>query len=125
MPSGTVKWFNPDKGFGFIRPEEGGDDIFVHITALKDAGFETLPESAIGPLLYPLYFERFGVLVKRATDDLSFGRASASVAKQLKLHEGDPLAVIRRTAFDIEGNAIEWRMAQGSAAQFRYRSEIT
>ncbi|MEL6219439.1 MAG: GntR family transcriptional regulator [Pseudomonadota bacterium] len=97
----------------------------IYVSARRFAGFETLPESAIGPLLYPLYFERFGVLVKRATDDLSFGRASASVAKQLKLHEGDPLAVIRRTAFDIEGNAIEWRMAQGSAAQFRYRSEIT
>lgn len=97
----------------------------IYIPAGRFAGFEELPGSAFGPLLYPLYFERFGVLVKRATDDLSFGRASAPVAKQLKLQEGDPLAVIRRTAFDIEGNAVEWRIAQGSAARFRYRSEIT
>ncbi|MEL6282997.1 MAG: cold-shock protein, partial [Pseudomonadota bacterium] len=58
MPSGTVKWFNPDKGFGFIRPEEGGDDIFVHITALKDAGFETLPDGQ--PVTYELVTDRRG-----------------------------------------------------------------
>jgi DNA-binding GntR family transcriptional regulator len=88
------------------------------------AGFESLPDSAFGPLLYPLYFERFGVLVKRATDDLSFGRADEQVAARLKLKPGDPLAIIRRTAFDIDGTPVEWRIARGSAAQFHYRSEI-
>lgn len=96
----------------------------IYIPATKFAGFEELPESAFGPLLYPLYFEHFGVFVKRATDDLSFGAASDLVAQKLQLLLGDPLAVIRRTAFDIEGNPVEWRIACGSAAQFRYRSEI-
>ena len=97
----------------------------IYIPATTFSGFEELPESAFGPLLYPLYFERFGVLVKRATDDLSFGRASSTVASQLQVKEEDPLAIIRRTAFDIEGNAVEWRVAYGSAKRFRYRTEIT
>ncbi|MEP3333519.1 GntR family transcriptional regulator [Sedimentitalea sp.] len=96
----------------------------IYIPAAQFAGFAELPEDALGPLLYPLYFEHFGVLVKRATDDLSFGMASETVALQLRLQPGDPLAVIRRTAFDIKGNPVEWRIARGSAAQFRYRSEI-
>lgn len=96
----------------------------IYIPAAKFAGFEELPEAVFGPLLYPLYFEQFGVFVKRATDDLSFGAASDMVAQKLGLHSGDPLAVIRRTAFDIEGTPVEWRIARGSAAQFRYRSEI-
>ena len=45
MPTGTVKWFNPTKGFGFIAPEDGGDDAFVHITAVKAAGLETLEDN--------------------------------------------------------------------------------
>jgi CspA family cold shock protein len=44
MPVGTVKWFNPTKGFGFIQPEQGGKDVFVHISAVERAGLETLQE---------------------------------------------------------------------------------
>ena len=44
MPMGTVKWFNPTKGFGFIQPETGGKDIFVHISAVQRAGMQTLKE---------------------------------------------------------------------------------
>jgi len=44
MTIGTVKWFNPDKGFGFIQPESGGADVFVHISAVERAGFRTLQE---------------------------------------------------------------------------------
>ena len=46
MATGTVKWFNPTKGFGFIQPEDGGNDVFVHITAVKAAGLDTLQEDA-------------------------------------------------------------------------------
>ena len=42
---GTVKWFNPDKGFGFIMPDQGGKDVFVHIRALERAGLSTLHEN--------------------------------------------------------------------------------
>ena len=42
MPNGKVKWFNPVKGYGFIEPEDGGKDVFVHVTAVRAAGLETL-----------------------------------------------------------------------------------
>ena len=44
MPTGTVKWFNATKGFGFIAPEDGSKDVFVHISAVERAGFGTLRE---------------------------------------------------------------------------------
>jgi len=44
MANGTVKWFNPTKGFGFIQPDQGGSDAFVHISALERAGLSTLNE---------------------------------------------------------------------------------
>ena len=44
MPTGIVKWFNGRKGFGFIEPEDGGNDVFVHITAVKDAGIDRLQD---------------------------------------------------------------------------------
>ena len=44
MANGTVKWFNPTKGYGFIQPENGGKDVFVHISALQQAGLTTLNE---------------------------------------------------------------------------------
>jgi CspA family cold shock protein len=42
MATGTVKWFNPTKGFGFIEPENGGSDVFVHISAVEKAGLRGL-----------------------------------------------------------------------------------
>jgi cold shock protein len=46
VANGTVKWFNPTKGYGFIQPDGGGRDVFVHISAVEKAGYTTLAEGA-------------------------------------------------------------------------------
>jgi cold shock protein len=46
MAMGTVKWFNPTKGYGFIKPDAGGPDVFVHISAVEKAGYSNLAEGA-------------------------------------------------------------------------------
>src|SRR5262249_32960988 len=45
MPTGTVKWFNETKGFGFIKPDDGGADLFAHYSGIKAKGFRTLKEN--------------------------------------------------------------------------------
>ena len=47
MATGTVKWFNPTKGYGFIAPQSGGKDVFVHISAVERAGLSTLNEGVV------------------------------------------------------------------------------
>jgi CspA family cold shock protein len=47
MNKGTVKWFNSQKGFGFIQPQDGGKDVFVHISAVERAGMSTLSEGQV------------------------------------------------------------------------------
>jgi cold shock protein len=44
MPQGTVKWFNIERGYGFITPNEGGEDLFVHYSAIAGSGFKSLEE---------------------------------------------------------------------------------
>jgi cold shock protein len=55
---GTVKWFNPTKGYGFIQPDDGGNDVFVHISAVEKAGLSTLGEGA--RVSYELFSGRGG-----------------------------------------------------------------
>ncbi len=66
MTTGTVKWFNPTKGFGFIEPDEGGSDAFVHITAVQAAGMNELREG------------------QRVEYELTPGRNGKSAAENLK-----------------------------------------
>lgn len=58
MADGTVKWFNSAKGFGFIKPEAGGDDVFVHISALEEAGLRGLDDDQA--ISYELVEDRRG-----------------------------------------------------------------
>ena len=65
MALGTVKWFNSQKGYGFIQPQAGGQDVFVHISAVERAGYTGLAEGA--KVSYELVTTRFG---KTAAENL-------------------------------------------------------
>jgi CspA family cold shock protein len=67
MTVGTVKWFNPQKGFGFIQPENGGADAFVHISAVEQAGLSTLNDG------------------QKVSYDLEAGRQGKTSAVNLKI----------------------------------------
>jgi len=66
MPTGTVKWFNPAKGYGFIQPEDGSKDAFVHISAVERAGLPGLREGQ--KVSYELQFGQNG---KSSAENLS------------------------------------------------------
>ena len=68
MAMGTVKWFNPIKGYGFIKPDTGGQDVFVHISAVERAGYSGLAEGA--KISYELVTTRLG---KTAAENLRLG----------------------------------------------------
>ena len=67
MPTGTVKWFNPTKGYGFIEPDAGGADAFVHISAVEKAGLKSLQEN------------------QKVSYELVEGRNGKSSAEELKI----------------------------------------
>jgi CspA family cold shock protein len=69
MATGTVKWFNATKGFGFIQPDDGGPDVFVHISAVERAGLRDLPEGQ--KLSYEI------------TQDKRSGKSSADQLKEI------------------------------------------
>ena len=67
MATGTVKWFNPTKGYGFIQPQGGGKDVFVHISAVERAGLSTLNEGQI------VQYEVVSNRGKESADNLKVG----------------------------------------------------
>lgn len=80
MPTGTVKFFNESKGYGFIQPDEGGNDAFVHITAVERAGMRSLRENQ--RVTYELEEDRRGKMsatnLRSAEDSAGGGDAGAS-----------------------------------------------
>ncbi len=66
MPTGTVKWFNTQKGYGFIAPDDGGKDVFVHVSAVQKAGLTGLSDN------------------QRVEYDLAEGRDGRQMADELK-----------------------------------------
>ena len=81
MPTGTVKFFNESKGYGFIAPDGGGQDAFVHITAVERAGMRTLRENQ--RVAYDLEEDRRGKMAAgnlRSADEAGGGEAAADQA---------------------------------------------
>ena len=90
MPQGTVKWFNDEKGFGFIAPEDGSEDVFVHHTGIAGSGFKSLEED------------------ERVTYEVTRGRKglqAANVSKGSGGSEPRRTAEYLRVPFDVEGAA--------------------
>ena len=79
MPVGTVKFFNENKGYGFIAPEGGGQDAFVHITAVERAGMRTLRENQ--RVSYDLEADRRGKMAATNLRDASDAAAEAPSAE--------------------------------------------
>ncbi len=79
MPIGTVKFFNENKGYGFIAPEDGGQDAFVHITAVERAGMRTLRENQ--RVSYDLEADRRGKMAASNLRDASDAAGEAPTAE--------------------------------------------
>lgn len=96
----------------------------IHVDARRFAPLLELPLSDFGDLLYPLYERRCGLRVFRARETIRFGLADDAVAANLGCADGDPVAVIERTASAIDDDVLEWRRSFGLAHKFSYSIEL-
>jgi len=80
MQSGTVKWFNNAKGYGFIVPESGGEDVFVHYSTIDGAGFKTLKEGQV--VQYEASESPRGIQTTRVVGDAAMAEKSASSSEE-------------------------------------------
>lgn len=86
MQSGTVKWFNNAKGYGFIVPESGGEDVFVHYSTIDGAGFKTLKEGQV--VQYEASESPRGVQTTRVVGDAADAVADGSAKSSAKESAG-------------------------------------
>jgi CspA family cold shock protein len=94
MPRGTVKWFNSQKGYGFIQPQSGGKDVFVHISAVEKAGLPGLNEGQV------VEYEENSNRGKTSAENLKVSAEVYSSGRSaLRLHPGQRLA--RRCSFQF------------------------
>ncbi|MGP9808472.1 GntR family transcriptional regulator [Halomonas sp. AOP12-C2-37] len=128
LPPEAQKAFGEDSVSHCVRLERvrlwSGDPMLFEEIYLRLPDFEgllTLNPKAMGPLLYPVFLEKFGILISSATDELSFGVATKTSAEQLALAPGAPVAVIQRVARNPSGRIIEFRRVHGRPERFRYR----
>ena len=87
MPIGTVKWFNDAKGFGFIEPQDGGDDVFAHFSAIQMEGFRTLKQG--GRVSFELVQGPKGQLAQNIAPIETAEGADAATSPALDLQASD------------------------------------
>lgn len=87
MPSGTVKWFNDAKGFGFIAPDGGGEDVFAHFSAIQMDGFRTLKQGA--RVAYDVVQGPKGSLAQHIVAHAGAARQPANPAELAVMPDGD------------------------------------
>ncbi len=90
MARGTVKWFNDAKGFGFIEPESGGEDVFAHFTAIQMEGFRTLKQGST--VTYDLVQGPKGQLAHNIASADTPGSSSTEVAPQADVRSASATA---------------------------------
>ncbi len=98
------------------------EEIYLRLPDFE--GLQTLNPKDMGPLLYPLFLQEFGILITSATDELSFGTATKASARYLELPANSPVAVIERIARNPVGRIIEYRRVHGRPERFRYRVNL-
>ena len=111
MPTGIVKWFNGRKGYGFIEPEDGGNDVFVHVTALKDSGIKFLNEG--DKVSYELTENRG----RMAAGNLSLDGESSSDSDEAPSDEVEEAAEDAAEEDAAEEEAAEEEAAEEEAAE--------